>query len=135
MKSLRSILAVFAMCGLCVIQAHPSLAQANVPRAFASPDTAVAALIEAVKGGKRQQVLAILGAGADELIESGDPVSDERDRKRFTTAFEVKNTIQQEGPDRAILEVGEDFFHFRYRLCGWDRDGYLMSRKENLLDK
>ncbi len=112
MKRFKSIFAVFAVCSLCIVQSQPSFAQTGAPRTFASPDKAVAALMEAVNRRQRQQVLAILGAGAETLIDSGDAVSDERERKRFAAAYAVKHVIQREGSDSAVLEVGEDSFPF-----------------------
>ncbi len=82
-------------------------AQSFKQRAFASPEDAVNALIRAAESENKEEMLAILGPGSDELVSSGDDVADKSGRALFTQAFEERNRIEKE-EDSAVLYVGED---------------------------
>ena len=47
-------------------------------KTFAKSSEAVQALIAAARSGDQAQLLAVLGPGAKDLIDSGDPVADKR---------------------------------------------------------
>ncbi|MGI9475450.1 MAG: DUF2950 domain-containing protein [Hyphomicrobiaceae bacterium] len=112
MKRLSILLIVFIGYGLCILPTNHTMAQEPVQKTYGSPDEAATALMKSLAAGNPAEMLAILGPDARELTDSGDPVSDERDRKRFVAAYKAKHAIQSEGPDKAILEVGEDAFPF-----------------------
>ena len=84
-----------------------SIAQAQTPApAHESFDTAmhaVRALVTAAKNNDINRLLAIFGPGADELVESGDPVADKRDRASFVKAYRSKHTLIADGADRDLL--------------------------------
>jgi len=112
MKRLRFSLTPLLALGLVLLHASVSVAQVGAAQTYASPDEAVAALIAAAKSGNQADMLRVLGAEGRALVESGDPVNDERERKRFVAAFETKHAIKIEGHDTAFLEVGNDRFPF-----------------------
>jgi hypothetical protein len=79
---------------------------------FSSPREAVDALIAAVRNDNDSELLGILGPDAEDLIASGDQVADRNSRKRFLEAFEKKNSLEQEEPDRVVLIVGSRDYPF-----------------------
>jgi len=80
-------------------------------KGFASAEDAVKAAIAAVKSDNNKEVIAIFGAGAKELIYSGDPIGDKQRRERFIQAFDKKNSLSKEG-DKMFLVVGENDWPF-----------------------
>src|SRR4029453_1538165 len=59
---------------------------APASRTFAPPEDAVRALIEAVKPGAEENVVAIFGPDGKELADSSDPATARRNRDVFTAA-------------------------------------------------
>ena len=89
---------------------------ANAPaqKAFASPEDAVTALVQALKAHDRAALLAVLG-NAGEWISSGDAVADRASGDRFLAAYETKHAIALDG-DNAKLTVGNDDFPFAFPI-------------------
>jgi hypothetical protein len=85
----------------------PSLAATVKQRTFSSPEEAVKALVEAVESNDVKALEAIFGPGSQDLIVSGDPVSDQSGRERFLKLYNEKNRLEQTA-DRAILCVGNE---------------------------
>jgi hypothetical protein len=85
----------------------------SAQRAFASPEEAVTALVQALKGHDRAAALAILGA--DEWISSGDAVADRAARDRFVGSYETKHAIALDG-NTAKLTVGADDYPFAFPI-------------------
>jgi hypothetical protein len=85
-------------------------------RAFGSADEAATALVQAVKGGNRPAVLAILGTSADKWIGSGDAVADRAAGERFVTAFEQKHGIDAVDDAHSTLTIGSDDWPFAFPL-------------------
>lgn len=73
---------------------------------FATPDDAVAALIEAVKQGNVARLRAVFGPGSKDLVDSGDKVADAEGRTRFVDAYAERHELVAAGPDRMVLDVG-----------------------------
>jgi hypothetical protein len=85
-------------------------------RSFASSEEAAAALVAAVRAHDRQAVVAILGAGSDQWITSGDANADRAAGERFVKQFDEKHTIVPDGDTRATLAVGADDWPFAFPL-------------------
>lgn len=75
-------------------------------KSFKSPEEAVRALIEAVKGDNTKELLMIFGPAGKELISSGDEVADKAWRDRFVKAYEEMNKLVSENDKKIILHVG-----------------------------
>jgi hypothetical protein len=75
-------------------------------KGFKSPEEAVKALIDAVKGNDTKELIAIFGPGGKELIFSGDEVADKVGRDRFVKACEAMNRVVREDENKVILHVG-----------------------------
>ncbi len=100
----------------------PSKAQ----QVFHSPDEAAAALASAVKSGVKQDMLKVFGPDGEDIIASGDQVSDAGYREKFTTAYEAKHAITMEGDKKAVLMLGPKDYPFPvpmvHRKTGWEFD-------------
>jgi Protein of unknown function (DUF2950) len=73
---------------------------------YASTEEAVAALIVAVRSHDTEALRGVLGPGSEALVSSGDRIADVEGQRRFVEAYDAKHAIEQDGVDRAILEVG-----------------------------
>ena len=75
--------------------------------AFDTPEAAVSAFVAAMEKYDLPRLQALLGPGADELLQSGDAVQDAGDRAEFLAAYAAKNSLTDDGTDRKVLVVGE----------------------------
>jgi hypothetical protein len=117
--SLSSLAATVAI--ICVV-ASPAGAQ----QVFQSPDEAAAALATAVKSGVKKDMLKVFGPDGEDIISSGDDVSDASYREKFTTAYDTKHAISMEGDKKAVLMLGPKDYPFPVPLVhgktGWEFD-------------
>jgi len=119
--------------GACYAQTSSSPAQtasadsAPAHESFAKPWQAVRALVTAVKSGDTDRLRAIFGPGSDELIDSGDPVADKKDRAGFLKAYETKHVLVADRADRKFLTIGASNFQLPTPLVqhdgSWQFDG------------
>jgi hypothetical protein len=90
----------------------PATHAAPAQRTFANPDEAVTALVEAARGGKTHELLAILGPGSKTLVFSGDRVADRNGREKFVAAYEAAHKIDESPEGKANLTIGEGSWPF-----------------------
>jgi hypothetical protein len=81
-------------------------------KAFASPDDAGNALLEATKSGDPNALVAVFGPESKDLISSGDPVQDKAAIDRFVAAYPVMHRWRKMPDGAQILLVGADNFPF-----------------------
>jgi hypothetical protein len=81
-------------------------------KTFASPEDAVKALIDAARAGNQEELMAIFGPSAREVLSSGDAVEDRAVRERFVKAYEAKNAVTQDGAAKAVLQIGAEEWPF-----------------------
>jgi hypothetical protein len=84
----------------------------SLQRTFASPEEAVAALINALKTDDVEDLSAILGPEGKQLIFSGDEIADKNARQRFSRMYDEKNQLKRESEDKAVLDVGNNDWPF-----------------------
>jgi hypothetical protein len=77
-------------------------------RSFTSPGDAVTAFVAALRDNQTADLLAVLGPGAERVIDSGDQYADQELHKRFVALYDEKHAINGTGPGRAELDVGPD---------------------------
>ena len=75
------------VCVLVAVVALSSRTAAQAGRQFASPEEAVKALIETVKAGRVDELLAIFGADGKELFESSDQATARQHRQVFAVVY------------------------------------------------
>jgi hypothetical protein len=104
-----------------LLWAMPATAQ----QSFGSPDDAASALASAVKSGTRSDMLKVLGAGGEDIVDSGDEVADKAAREKFLAAYDAKHAVKVDG-NKASLIIGADDFPFPIPLvrakAGWEFD-------------
>ena len=84
---------------------------------FATPDDAVRGLVAAVKGGKLDDVLAIFGAGGQELISSSDAATARSNRDIFTAAMGEGWKLVDGPAGHKTLVVGNEEWPFPVPLA------------------
>ena len=116
LSSLAAAVAIFCL------MASPTSAQ----QVFQTPDEAAAALANAVKSGVKNDMLKVFGPDGEDIISSGDEVSDAGYREKFTTAYDAKHAISMEGDKKAVLMLGPKDYPFPvplvHRKTGWEFD-------------
>ncbi len=90
---------------------------------FARPEAAVTALKDAVNAADDSGLRSIFGSGAKDLLSSGDPIQDRRQREVFKTALEQKWTLERVDGSTRELIVGDERWPFAIPLVndsrGW----------------
>ena len=110
-------------------------AQADRPRAFATPEEAVRALVDAAQQGNLDQMLTILGPDGRELAATSDPATARMHLKVFAVAAREQIRLDDEGPNRKTLVIGNEDWPFPVPLAkaadGWRFD--TAAGKEEIL--
>ena len=118
----RSVALLVATVAMVWLTTSPSKAQ----QVFQSPDEAAAALASAVKSGVKTDMLKVFGPDGEDIISSGDEVSDASYREKFIAAYEAKHAISMEGDKKAVLMLGPKDYPFPvplvHRKSGWEFD-------------
>jgi Protein of unknown function (DUF2950) len=78
------------------------------PRAFASPEDAVTALIAALEKNDVTTLEILLGPDSEDVVSSGDEVADANARADFVASFKTRHTLVPEGSNVMTLVVGDD---------------------------
>jgi hypothetical protein len=89
---------------------------------YKTPDAAVEALVASAKTGDEKAALVVLGKDGEDIISSGDKVSDDAIRQRFVASFDAKHQVAMDGENKAILVIGDNDYPFPIPLV----------RKQNL---
>jgi hypothetical protein len=86
----------------------PALSYADQQQeVFASPEQAGKALVEANRTNNHSELLKILGPGAADLINSGDPIADSNARKKFVAAYNAGHAWEKADGEE-VMVVGAD---------------------------
>jgi hypothetical protein len=107
-SSIMGSIAVAALLGC----GQSVLAQNVKQKTFATPEDAVVALVDGNKAGDLNALRAVFGAEGEKLLDSGDPVIDQRSREVFLVAYAEKAALMTVSPTRAILYVGNEEWPF-----------------------
>jgi hypothetical protein len=89
-----------------------SLAAAAKQTSFTTAEAAMEAFAGALKAHDLATLERILGPGAKDILESGDPIEDKAARERFTAAYESSHKLNSVSPTRATIMVGSDDWPF-----------------------
>jgi hypothetical protein len=99
-------------CAFAAVVACGTSETASRHRTFDSPDAAVRALVEEVKGGNLDHVLAIFGPDGEALIDTSDPVMARRNQQIFTAAAAEKWRLEEHSPTSTMLVIGNEEWPF-----------------------
>jgi hypothetical protein len=97
-----------------------SMAQAQ--QDYKTPQDAVDALVATARSGDQKAALAVLGRDGEDIISSGDKVSDDAVRTRFVASYDAKHQIAMEGDKKAKLVIGDNDYPFPIPLAR-NKDG------------
>jgi hypothetical protein len=87
------------------------------PRTFDAPEGAVSALIDTVKAGDTNELLAIFGRDAGDLLLGSDPATARRNREVFAIAAAEGWRLTDDGPNRKTLVIGREQWPFPIPLA------------------
>jgi hypothetical protein len=108
------------------LAAFPAPTAAAAQTTFATPEQAIESLVGAVRAGRADELMKILGPGSGKLVRSGDAVADAQSRQKFIAAYQDRNRIERDGDTRALLLVGKDDWPFPFPIVrrggGWRFD-------------
>ena len=85
---------------------------ATAQQTYKTPQAAVDALVAAAKADDEQAALAVFGKAGEDIISSGDKVSDDAIRKRFVESYDAKHQIAMDGDAKATLVIGQNDYPF-----------------------
>jgi Protein of unknown function (DUF2950) len=105
---------------------------------FASPDKAGAALAAAAKAGDQNEIPAIFGAGAKDVVLSGDAVQDKNAAEAFAARYAVMHRWRRMPDGSLMLLVGADNFPFAIPLKKNDSGQWffdLAAGKDEMLSR
>ena len=118
-----------------VLAAQPALA--SEAKTFPTPQAAAQALVDAVKSGDKQAILAVLGSDAQDIVSSGDPVQDKESAEKFTTSAQQMMHVDQTTDGIDIMSIGADDWPFPIPIVkrgeGWFFD--TLAGKQELLNR
>jgi hypothetical protein len=110
---------------------------APAPRTFATPEEAVRALTAAVKGRDLNAVIALFGPEGQDLVDTSDAATGQRNREVFLAAMKEGWRLADAGPDRKELVIGNEAWPFPVPLArgagGWAFD--TAAGREEILDR
>jgi hypothetical protein len=123
MKYTRLFLAIFVGCLLLtpVLSAETTTKSAGPvtpPKAFATPDEAANALIDAADKFDIPTLVEIVGSEAKDLVMTAEPQQDKEVAKTFVELAREKKSISVDpkNKNRAVLEIGKDDWPFAIPL-------------------
>jgi hypothetical protein len=79
---------------------------------YKSPQDAVDALVATARSGDLKAALEVLGKDGEDILSSGDKVSDDAVRARFVVSYDKKHTITMDGDKKATLIIGDNDYPF-----------------------
>lgn len=116
------VIALVSMLGVASI----ALAAEAKQKTYATPEAAVKDLIAAVKSGDAKAMMAVLGQGSKDIVQSGDPVADKAGGERFVKSYEEANQLEKSGDSKVVLSTGKDNWPFPIPIvkdaAGWRFD-------------
>jgi hypothetical protein len=106
---------IFTVAAAIIAIALASIATSPVALAqedYKTPQAAVDALVATARSGDEKAVLVVLGRDGEDIISSGDKVSDDAVRERFVNSYDAKHQITMDGDNNAILVIGDNDYPF-----------------------
>jgi hypothetical protein len=133
----RSLSARVCACAMLALLASsaPVTGQSSLHRAYAAPEDAVKALVDAAKIGNLDTLLAIFGPEGQALIASSDPAIARLNRQVFTVAVNEHWHLEDAAANGKTLVIGNENWPFPVPLVrgadGWRFD--TAAGKEEVL--
>jgi hypothetical protein len=126
-----------AVVGGCLLLGAGAGGAATGSRTFASPEEAVKALVEIVKAGDLDALVALFGPKSQDLVDTSDAATGRRNREVFVVAIAEDFELVDAGPDRKELVLGNEEWPFPVPLlrgpAGWSFDA--AAGREEILNR
>jgi hypothetical protein len=119
-RSARPPRSVIALAAAVIFLAMAPAAFAQ--KGYSTPQAAVDALVATARTGDQKAALVVLGKDGEDIIASGDKVSDDAVRARFVASYDAKHSIALDGDSKATLIIGDNDYPFPIPLAR-DKDG------------
>lgn len=104
---------------------------------YTSVQSAVDALVSALRNDNNNELLNILGPDSTEFISSGDTVMDQYGKAQFLSAYKEKNTVEHVNENQMILIVGDRNYPFPFPIVKQHGVWFFDSQagKEEILNR
>jgi hypothetical protein len=126
-----------AVVGALLLPATVRAAGAAAARVFATPDEAARVLIEIVRTNDLDGLVALFGSAGQDLFDTSDAATGRRNREVFVAAVAEGWHLQDAGPGRKELVVGNEAWPFPVPLvkgaAGWSFDA--AAGREEILNR
>jgi hypothetical protein len=133
----RTSRAVWSVTLAAVMLTAAVAAGAAGPRAFATPEEAVQALIATVKANDPSALVAFFGPAGQDLVDTSDAATGRRNREVFAAAVAEGWRVGDAGPGRKELILGHEAWPFPVPLvktaAGWSFDA--VAGREEVLNR
>jgi hypothetical protein len=100
-----------------LLLAFPLATFAAEQKTFATPDAAVDAFMAALKANDDAALIAIFGAEHKGLVVTPDDAADAATRAKFLAALQAFRVLDDRGPDRRVLLIGDQAWPFPIPLA------------------
>ena len=104
-----------ALTAAIIVAASASIVTSSVALAqedYKTPQAAVDALVATARSGDEKAALVVLGRDGEDIISSGDKVSDDAVRERFVNSYDAKHQITMDSDNKATLVIGDNDYPF-----------------------
>jgi hypothetical protein len=105
---------------LLALALSPAAADEITVKAFPSYKAAVSAFVAAVRANDEAAVTGIIGAKAQDLLTSGDPVQDDNARKSFLAGYNEAHAFVRKSPDLVLLTIGKSAWELPFPIVRVD---------------
>ena len=110
--SARFLLTTAIALGAVIALQGTALAAKPKQKVFPSPESAVEAFVQALRGHDEKALFILLGPGSEPLISSGDAVDDRERRETFVQLYDEKNRLETTKGKKVIVHVGNKDWPF-----------------------
>lgn len=108
LQSPRLLLATLSILSTLTLSSQLTLAQEPNQKVFHSPEEASDALSAAAQQADNRALLEILGPAGKDIVSSGDPAEERRNRDNFVAKYKQMHRIAKERDGVAVLYIGAE---------------------------
>jgi hypothetical protein len=108
----RGVLIIFAAVLVTLWRPPCAPAAPDNQKTFASPESAVQALIQATRQGDHKTLVAIFGPQGEDLLDSGDAVANRQHREAFLLRYDEAHALVPNPDGSVTLQIGTDEWPF-----------------------
>ncbi len=108
-RAISFALLTIALCSpINIIAPFVSVAFAEEPMTYETPDAAVNSLLAALKKGDHETLLDIFGREYEEELIGGDPIASKEARKQASEKAQEMHKLRDDGKDKKVLLIGSE---------------------------